>query len=235
MQMLLKLARRGEKPVFVNNQQEFLSLWSVAHAWENLPPESTDAIDIPVSIQAHVDSLLLAFMREGLPLRRANGYRVVGHTFIQTMLGLDKELELIADQLYRKTPLDKSFLDDLHVKRSDLLRWCINEFRQPPACWAISPENQRDDRPEDDEEEFEHGGWYAQLTPRKRKIVATLEVAKQLWKVFPDAEYSDVFHHQLLKDTGLSSVFSYKSFKKWAQPYAPDEAKKPGRRVESDT
>lgn len=232
MQMLLKLARRDEQPVFVNNRQEFLSLWFVAHDWEDLSPESTDAIDIPASIQAHIDSILLACVRQELPLRRSDGYRVVGHTFLHTALGLDKDLERIVAQLYRKTPLDKSFLDDLYVKRSDLLRWCINEFRQPPACWAPANDQIATPAIEDTDED---SSWLDKLSQERRRKVACLEVAKHLWKLHPKAEYSDVFHHRTLKEAGLSSVFSFNSFKKWAKPYAPEEAKRPGRRGESET
>jgi hypothetical protein len=38
LQWLLELARKGEKPVFVQNRQEFLSVWAIAHAWRDLEP-----------------------------------------------------------------------------------------------------------------------------------------------------------------------------------------------------
>lgn len=233
MQILLKLARRNEKPVFVNNKQEFLSLWSVAHAWENLSPGAINAIDIPESIQANIDSLLLSFMREEIPLRTSYGYRVLGHTFLHAILGLDTDYERIADQLYRKTSLDKSFLDGLYIKRSDFLRWCENEYREPPACWAPQPTKAGDKQLAEDIDEAEEEGWFDQLTERRRRIVACLEVAKHLWQKDPKLSYEDVYNDPLLAQTGLRMFFTPESFKKWARRVASDDAKRGGRRPQS--
>lgn len=132
----------------------------------------------------------------------------------------------------RTKKLDAEYLDLFFVRRSDLLHWCIKEFRQPPACWSPAETNAPQSAPEDLEEDC---SWIDRISPERKERIACLVVAKHLWKLYPNAEYGDVYHHQLLKDTGLSSVFSFKSFKNWAQPYAPEEAKRPGRRGESVT
>ncbi|MCF8197880.1 MAG: hypothetical protein K9J42_03865 [Sulfuritalea sp.] len=71
--LLLRWMQKGEKPIFVLNKQEFMSLWSIAHAWEGLDPESTDLQDVPDSIQANLDILMLAYHREEIALRNGNG------------------------------------------------------------------------------------------------------------------------------------------------------------------
>lgn len=233
MQMLLKLVRRNEKPVFVSNKQEFLSLWSVAHAWKNLPSDSTDPANIPASIQADIDSLMLAFLRDEISLRRSNGYRVLGHTFLQTFFWLDGDFERIAAQLYRKVSPDKIFLDDLYVRRSEFLRWCEGEYRSPPECWDPHPTKTDDKLQEENIDDAEGSGWLGQLTERRRKIVACLEVAKHIWHENQNFSYEDVYNHPLLAKAGLRNVFSFESFKKWSRSIAPDEAKRGGRRVQS--
>lgn len=232
MQMLLKLARRGEKPIFVNNKREFLSVWSIAHAWENISPETTDMADIPASIQDHIDTLLLAFLRDELPLRRPNGYRVLSLTLFTSIFGLDKDFDRIADQLYRKCLLDRAFIDDLYVKRADLLRWCQGEFRVPPLCWAISSQTEEEDeRVTDDDDENDH--WYEKLTPQRKERTACLEVARHLWDQNKTLTYEQVRTHPVMKQAGLTYVFNEKQFKKWAGRVSPDEAKKGGRRSQS--
>ena len=52
-----------ERPEFVQNKQEFMSIWAIAHEWEGLSPELTDKTDIPPAIRAHMDMLMLAFIR----------------------------------------------------------------------------------------------------------------------------------------------------------------------------
>ena len=77
--LIFEWISKSEKPVFVNNRQEFLSIWSIAHALEGLDPELTNVDDIPASIQASTDVLMLAYFCKEIIIRRSNGYRLIGH------------------------------------------------------------------------------------------------------------------------------------------------------------
>lgn len=59
-ELLFKWISRNEKPEFVKNPQEFLSLWAIAHAWEDLDPQATDTSNVPQSIRERLDMLMLA-------------------------------------------------------------------------------------------------------------------------------------------------------------------------------
>jgi hypothetical protein len=233
MRMLLKLARRNEKPVFVNNKQEFLSVWATAHVWAQLPQVSTDINNLPAPVLADIDTLLLAYVRDEISLRTSYGYRVLGHTVLQTLFGLDEDYERISDQLYRKKPLDASYLDTIYVRRSELLHWCEKEYREPPACWTPQFLKVAEKPLPEDVEEAEGDGWLDQLTERRRRIVACLEVARHLWEKNSKLSYEDVYNHPLLAQTGLRVYFTFDSFKKWARRVASDEAKRGGRRSQS--
>lgn len=222
-----------EKPAFVHNKQEFLSLWALAHAWEGLDPDSTDPRDIPASIQSHLDMLMLAFFRKDFPIRRASGYRLIGHHFLHVLFGLDREFDQLWDNLSRKKPLDKEFLDKLYVMRSDILRWCEKEYRDPPPCWM--PDSKADEAPTAEEEADDNDGWYEKLTDRRKTIVAGLEIAKALWKQHPHLSYEEVLRHPSMTGPGFHRVFSFDSFKSKARPFASDEAKRGGRRPQSSS
>jgi hypothetical protein len=234
-ELLFKWISRNEKPEFVKNPQEFLSLWVIAHAWEDLDPQATDTSNIPQSIRERLDMLMLAFMREELSIRQINGYRLLGHRWIHIFLGLNKSFNRLANNLFRKHSLEIEFIDQLFVKRSELLRWCEKEYLEPPACWAPSSsfkaphvEHVEDSNEEEDE------SWYDKLTQQRRERVACLEVAKFLWEQNPDLKYEQVRLHPAMKQAGLSHVFNAKTFKKWARNVASEEAKRGGRRPQSE-
>lgn len=225
---------KSENPVFVKNKQEFLSIWAIAHAWEGLDPESTDPRDIPASIQAHMDMVMLAYFRQELAIRQANGYRLLGHHLMHTLFLLDKGYNRLWDCLNRKTSFDKEFLDNLFVMRSEILRWCEKEFREPPACWKQLPKTALvEERLAENDDE--NDSWYDKLTQQRRNRVACLEVARHLWEQNQGLLYEQVRLHPVMKQAGLSYVFTAAQFKKWARPFAPEEAKQGGRRPQSDS
>lgn len=224
---------KSEKPAFVHNKQEFLSLWALAHAWEGLDPDSTDPRDIPASIQSHLDMLMLAFFRQEFQIRQANGYRLIGYHLLHVLLGLDRDFEKLRDNLVRKRPLDKTFLDKLYVMRSDILRWCEKEYRDPPPCWM--PASKSVETPPAEEEADDNDDWYEKLSPLRKERVACLEVAKHLWEQNPTLKYEQVRMHPVMEQAGLRYVFTAERFKNWARRIAPDEAKRGGRRPQSSS
>lgn len=225
---------QSEKPVFVHNQKEFLSIWALGHAWDGLAPEATEADNVPASVQAHMDMLMLAYFRKELGIRKADGYRLIGHHWLQTLFGLDKEFNRLWDQLSRKKPFNKAFLDQLYLMRSEVLRWCEKEFREPPACWIPQGMKSSNAEPTQDESD-DNDGWYEKLTGRRKTIVAGLEVAKALWKRNDGLTYEEVYRHPAMTDPGFHKVFSFDRFKAWSRPFAPEKAKTGGKRPQSSS
>lgn len=230
-ELLFKWISRNEKPEFVKNPQEFLSLWTIAHAWEDLDPQATDTSNIPQSIRERLDMLMLAYIREELSIRQINGYRLLGHHLWHIFLRLDKNHERLADNLFRKRPLEIDFIDNLFVKRSELIRWCEKEYLEPPACWA--PIARSATALPAEEEADDNDGWYEKLTDRRKTMVAALEVAKALWKRNDTLSYEEIYRHPAITEPGFHRFFSLDSFKKWARPFAPEKVKTGGRRPQS--
>ena len=157
---------------------------------------------------------------------------MIGHHWLQILFGLDKEFNRLWDQLTRKKPFDKAFLDQLYLMRSEVLHWCEKEFREPPACWM--PQGMKSSNAEPAQEASDdNDGWYEKITQPRRDKVACLEVAKHLWEQNPELSYEQVRLHPVMVQAGLRYVFTNKNFKRWAHPVAPDEAKRGGRRTKS--
>jgi hypothetical protein len=226
------MSRKSEvERVFVEDREQFLSIWAIAHEWESLSPPATNGDEISVEVRRWIDKVLLGFFRGELTLRKSDGYRVLGQRWWERLFGLDKQYEKLWNCLTRAA-IDMQFLDGLYVMRSEILHWCPKEFIEPPACWAPLAVK----LPIGSEEEAgDHDGWYDALTDRRRRIVACLELAKHLWKHDQTMSYEDVRGHSLLSQTGFGNVFSAESFKTWARPFAPDDVKRGGRRRQSDT
>ena len=217
---------------FLRNQREFLSIWEIAHAWEGLDPASADSTSAPEGIQHWADKVILGYFRKELTLRKRNGYRVLPEDVFLLIFNLNRYRKRLTDCLF-KGVFDKDLLQNTYVMRSEILAWCAKEFINPPAIWALAP--QQNNSAAADIEEDDKDGWYAQLTDRRKKIVAGLEVAKHLWQQDKARSYEDVYNHALMNHTGFRSFFTFESFKKWARPIAPDEAKRGGRRSQSDS
>lgn len=225
------MSRKPEpKSAFLQDRSEFLSIWAIAHEWETLNPQQTNPDSVPAALRRRIDKVVLGYLRKELGLRKADGYRVLGRHWLEELLGLDKQTERLWDCL-TKGITDVELLDNVYVMRSEILHWCAKEFIEPPACWAPV----RTEPVISEEENDDKDGWYEQLTERRRKIVACLELAKYLWKQDRTRSYEDVYNHPTLVQSGLRAVFSAETFKKWARPFAPEEAKRGGRRPQSDT
>ena len=217
-----------QKSYFVQDRDQFLSIWALAHEWEGGNPQESNANDVPGNVRRCIDKLILAYFRKELTLRKANGYRVLGHRFLEKMLGLDKDFDRLWDCL-TKGVIDVSFLDNVFVMRSEVLRWCPIEFIDPPLCWSSVQIEVNFDVDEKDEDS-DKAEWYSGLTESRRRKVACLELARYLWSQNETLSYEDVRSHSLMKQAGLHNVFSLVAFKKWSRDFAPEAIKLGGRR-----
>jgi hypothetical protein len=129
----------------------------------------------------------------------------------------------------RKDVFDKAYLDTIYVRRSDVLRWCQNEFLTPPPVWRLPETTQEPPTLSVNEQDDEDNDWYTALTTKRKQRVSCLEMAKKLWEINPDWSYEEVYRNPIMLRYGNPAVFTLKSFKKWAREFAPDAAKSGGR------
>lgn len=217
---------------FLRNQREFLSIWEIAHAWEGFNPENADSVDVSEDIKHWANKIILCYFRKELSLRKRNGYRVLPEDVFLLLFNLNRYRKRLGDCLFKGT-FDKDLLQNTYVMRSEILAWCAKEFIDPPYIWALP--HQQSNPAAAEIEEDDKDGWYEQLTDRRKKIVAALEMAKHLWQQDKTRSYEEVFNHDHMSRTGFRSAFSFVSFKKWARPFAPVDAKRGGRRSQSDS
>lgn len=221
----LQKERARAKSAFIQDRQEFMSIWMLAHAWAGMEPISRNLDEIPEAVKRVIDKLILAYFRNELTLRARDGYRVKGHHFLERILGFDKEFDKLWVNLTEN--IDVEFIDSIYVMRSEVLHWCPKEFLEPPACWA--PANSaRQGEPQADEVD-EDMRWHKDLTDLMRRKTACLELARHIWNQEGPLLYEAVRTHPLMRQAGLLNVFSPGAFRNAARGYAPDKVKTGGR------
>lgn len=218
--------------MFLEESDDYRTVWKLAHQWANAPLENSDPANLPSEIKHNIHRVLAAIGNKSISARNKKGLIFADNgAFDFYVFELFNYLKLI--RMQRTSKFDQPFLDSIYVKRPEVLRWCQNDFITPPQFWApaipaaATPEETQTD-------EDEETGWYEDLTDKRKKRVACLEVAKKLWSINPEQSYEDVFRHPIMQQYGNPQIFSLRSFKEWANPFASEFAKTGGRPKDSN-
>jgi hypothetical protein len=220
--------------MFLDENNDYLTVWKLAHNWANVSPDNSDPSALPNEVKQGIHRTLSAIANRAITAR--NRKKVIfadEDTFEFLFFEIFNYLKLLKVQ--RKSVYDKSFLDSVYVKRAEVLRWCQNDFLDPPPIWQLSESNSSSSVSNDNDDEDEETSWYDSLTPKRKQKVACLELAKKLWKINPEWSYEEVFRHSIMKQYGNPEVFTLRSFKEWAREFAPETAKIGGRPKASNT
>ena len=87
----LRKERAKAKSTFIQDKNEFMSIWMLAQEWTGVQAESRDPIDVPDPVRRQVDKLILAYFRKELSLRARDGYALAGHRWFEEFFGLDHD------------------------------------------------------------------------------------------------------------------------------------------------
>lgn len=116
------------------NPNEFKSIWEIAHRWEGYDPENSDPRNLPDSVIHRIENISWAFFRRIFPLREFSGRRILDERDLLSLLIFNWSRNRLIRCIERKT-YPKKFLGGLYVLRPDLLKWCVEEFIDPPEFW----------------------------------------------------------------------------------------------------
>ena len=105
--------------------EEFKSIWDIAFLWEGLQPPEDDLSSIPEGVKKKIEKLIWAFREDHLKLRDSSGHAVYDDmSKIFDILFLNRTRKLLK-KCYKQKHYPKSALDNLFIKRVDLLK-CIS-------------------------------------------------------------------------------------------------------------
>lgn len=119
--------------------EDFKSVWQLSHNWVGEDLNKTDVKEVSPQLKTAIHRLLHAMVNHEISARSRKG-RFFEDDSLLTFL-LDSHHYWGFYQCLRKNKFDKDYLDNLYVKRYEVISWCKNvAFLDLPPCWAlISP------------------------------------------------------------------------------------------------
>lgn len=212
------------------DSKDFQTVWRLAHNWVDADPDKSDPAALPDDLKEAIHRLMQAAFSQTISVRTRKRSFFFEESFLASIFDHGHFNRFL--RCLRKDEFDKAYLDSVYVKRGDILRWCQNEFLDPPPIWRLAETTSApaNEGVEDDEATE----WYERLTEARKQRVTCLEMAKKLWKINPEQKYEEVFRHPIMKQYGNPEVFTLNAFKKWAREFAPEYAKTGGRPKETN-
>jgi hypothetical protein len=116
------------------HESDFRSIWDIAHLWAGYS-RSEDKTELPEPILDKLQKLIWAFARKKISLRTRSGNRVPSDDIQLLFFNLNKPRVQLLDMLFQQR-FDEAILDSLFVMRSEVLKWCEEDFLTPPAIWV---------------------------------------------------------------------------------------------------
>ncbi len=218
----------------VENNPDFKTVWQLAHDWVGEEIDKTDPNAISPELRLAIDRLMRAISCKEIT-GRWKGYRIfMDESFLSTIFDLGHSIRFFI--WARFNSFSKYYLDNLYVKRNEVIIWCDKILLlDPPPCWShkkltaiYQTKNELID-PDD-----ENNSWYDKITERRRQRVTCIELAKQLWKIEPELSYDKMKDHNVMRKFGYSSTFSAKQFKNLVRIVASESAQSPGAPMKSE-
>jgi len=114
---------------------DFRNVWELSHLWAGFEPAKTDTEELPEPVVDKLQKLIWGYLRGKISLRRKSGRRVIPDDFWLFVFNLNRTRVRLGNAVTERC-FEKDFLNSLFVMRSEVLRWCADEFLAPPGIWA---------------------------------------------------------------------------------------------------
>lgn len=116
------------------DQHNFKSIWEIAYRWENMEPPGDDPENIPEGVKQKIEKQILAFKRDRLALRHPSGILVAKDDLFD-ILFMDWTMLRINHHVAKKR-FPHSLFAHRFAYRANILRWCEEDYIEPPAFWT---------------------------------------------------------------------------------------------------
>jgi hypothetical protein len=124
--------------MFLDNKEEFQTVWQLAHNWVDVDPDKTDTNAVSIELKNVIHRLLLAITSKNITARTRRWAILEDDSIFTSPLDFYHRLKLYP--CLRRNKFNKSYLDNLYIKRDEVINWCANVAQlDPPPCW--SPKN----------------------------------------------------------------------------------------------
>ena len=202
--------------------EEFKSIWDIAFLWEGLQPPEGDLSSIPEGVKKKIEKLIWAFREDGLKLRDSSGLAVYDDmSKIFDVLFLNRTRKLLK-KCYKHKHYPKPTLDNLFIKRVDLLKWCKDDFTNLPEFW-LNDVPQSSSQPSQPKQPL---GRHINQEQDKQLCQA---IAKTLWDIDPNIHPAHMAKSRAIVQYGNGRLYKskdYETIKKWIKEVDPNFGKR---------
>ena len=113
--------------------EDFKSVWQLAHNWAGDDPNKTDVKEVSPKLKTAIHRLMHAMANHEISARSRRGRILEDDSFLTFVFDSFHYWEFY--QCLRRNKFNKNYLDNLYVKRYEVISWWKNvAFIDPPPC-----------------------------------------------------------------------------------------------------
>lgn len=115
--------------------EDFKSVWQLAHNWASEDPSKTDVKEVSPKLKTAIHRLMHAMANHEISARSRRGRILEDDSFLTFAFDSFHYWEFY--QCLKRNKFNKNYLENLYVKRYEVISWCKNvAFIDPPPCWV---------------------------------------------------------------------------------------------------
>ena len=117
------------------HHKDFRSIWELAHVWAGYGNGDTGEDTIPEAVEDKLQKLIWGFLRKKISLRRRTGRKVFDEPLYFLIFDLNRARVGLSNAVINRR-YERRFLSSVFAMRSEILKWCEDEFLLPPSFWT---------------------------------------------------------------------------------------------------
>ncbi len=179
------------------HESDFRSIWDIAHLWAGYPRGGQES-EVPEPVLDKLQKLIWAFAKKKISLRTRSAHLVPSDDVRLLAFSLDSPRSKLLEMVVQRR-FEGQILDSMFVTRSEVLRWCEDDFLTPPAIWAPGAKT--------------GGGAEAQkvIVGRHREEAIDKQlcqaIARTLWDIDPQIHPAHMINHKAIQKYGNAGQY----------------------------
>ncbi|MCE7915611.1 MAG: hypothetical protein DYH15_13305 [Nitrosomonas sp. PRO4] len=203
----------------IKDNPDFKTVWQLAHDWTGEESDKTDPIAISPELRIAIDRLIRAIGGKEIS-GRWKGYRIFYDNSIFSFI-FDFRHVIWFYLLLIHNSISRNYLDNLYVKRNEVIDWCGKSYYDLPPCWK--PKDLLDKQ-------------FGKETKNHRPVNETEDrircqaIASALWELDRDIHPVHLVRSKILQRFGNGREYSEDTLKRWIAEVDPKNGqRKSGR------
>ncbi|MER0171410.1 MAG: hypothetical protein DU489_12545 [Nitrosomonas sp.] len=203
----------------VENNPDFKSIWQLAHDWAGEESNQTNPAAISSELRLAIDRLIRAIGSKEISARWKGRRIFIDDSFLSFIFDFWHAIKFYRWLIHNK--FSKDYLDNLYVKRNEVIIWCDKILLlNPPPCWMskhplgeqISAKETKNCRPANETEDR----------------IRCHAIASALWELDPAIHPAHMVQSTIMQRFGNGRDYNEGTIKDWIKSADPHKKRKKG-------